>query len=219
MLQEKEAFNLKKLQENAPILKAIDDGVEPDKIFEKYIIRSNLDEFKNTIDVLDETAKQQLKNDMLSYIKFKSTAGNLDNTTAKISSSAMDKVFGKNGLITNKKLELLFNKDEIAKLNAIKNVIKYETTQPVGSAVNNSNTASSVYSALERIGSSKVVNATPFGKPMLADPLTEITTDAAVRNSLNVPRSLLNNTQMPATPARFRGLGGILGAESFQERQ
>ena len=214
----KEAFNLKKLQENAPILKAIDDGVEPDKIFEKYIIRSNLDEFKNTIDVLDETAKQQLKNDLVSYIKFKSTAGNLDNTTAKISSSAMDKVFGKNGLITNKKLELLFNKDEIAKLNAIKNVIKYETTQPVGSAVNNSNTAASVYSTLERIGSSSALNRIPFGRQTIAEPLTEITTDAAVRNSLNVPRSLLDNTPIPATPSRFRGLGGILGAESFQER-
>ncbi|HEY7866990.1 MAG TPA: hypothetical protein VIC51_13445 [Psychromonas sp.] len=209
----KEAFNLKKLQENAPILKAIDDGVEPDKIFDKYIVRSNLSEFKNTLDVLDDQAKQQLKNDIVAYIKSKSTAGNLDNTTAKISSSAIDKAFGKNGLITNKKLELLFNKDEIARLNAIKNVIKYETTQPVGSAVNNSNTASALYSALDR-----VAKRLPFGQSMIADPLSEITTGVGVKRALNVPRSILDTTPLPPSQSNFRGLGGILGAESFQER-
>jgi hypothetical protein len=214
----KEAFNLKKLQENAPILKAIDDGVEPDKIFDKYIVRSNLSEFKNTLDVLDDQAKQQLKNDIVAYIKSKSTAGNLDNTTAKISSSAMDKAFGKNSLITNKKLELLFNKDEIARLNAIKNVIKYETTQPVGSAVNNSNTASALYSALDRIGTSSVLGKIPFGRQLIADPLSEITTGVGVKRALDVPRSILDSTPLPLSQSNFRGLGGILGAESFQER-
>jgi hypothetical protein len=125
----------------------------------------------------------------------------------------MDKAFGKNSLITNKKLELLFNKDEIARLNAIKNVIKYETTQPVGSAVNNSNTASALYSALDR-----VAKRVPFGQSMIADPLSEITTGVGVKRALDVPRSILDSTPLPPSQSNFRGLGGILGAESFQER-
>lgn len=210
----KETFAFKKLQEKTPILRDIEDGIEPDKIFEKHIVRSNLNEFKNTLGVLDASSKQQLKNDIIAYIKNAATR-NQPNETAKVSADALNRVIGSNGVINNKKLSLIFTKDELAAINAIKNVARYETFQPVGSAVNNSNTASAALNILDRLSSAPLLSKIPLGRSLIGEPLTEINLAVQSGRALNAPRGLVQDTI--AKPALLRNrlspLTGLLSVE------
>lgn len=210
----KETLAFKKLQEKTPILKNIEDGIEPDKIFEKHIVRSNLNEFKNTLGVLDSASKQQLKNDVIAYIKNAATR-NQPNETAKVSADALNRVIGSNGVINNKKLSLLFTKDELAAINAIKNVARYETFQPVGSAVNNSNTASAALNILDRLSNAPLLSKIPLGRSLIAEPLTEINLAVQSGRALNVPRGIVQDTIAQPTLLRNRlsPVTGLLSAE------
>lgn len=210
----KETFAFKKLQENTPILKDIEDGIEPDKIFEKHIVRSNLNQFKNTLNVLDETSRQQLKNDVIAYIKNAATR-NQPNETAKVSADALNRVIGSNGVINNKKLSLLFSKDELAAINAIKNVARYETFQPVGSAVNNSNTASAALNILDKLSNAPLLSKIPLGKSLIGEPLTEINLAVQSGRALNAPRGIVQDTvlQPRLLKNKLSPVTGLLGVE------
>ena len=133
-------YNYKKTQEQIPALKAVEDGVSADTFFNKYIINSDAKTFEKTFNQLDAEGQKVIKDNIVGFIKNKAT-NNVADETAKISGSQLDKAIAQLG---TKKLNLLFSSDELAQLKAIRNVAKFEQFQPTGSAVNTSNTATTL---------------------------------------------------------------------------
>ena len=201
-------FQFKNLEKKTSILKDINAGVEPDKLFEKHVIRSNLKDFKNMLSILDPNAKAQLKNDVVAYMKNAAT-NNQPNETARLSSDQLNKFIAKN----NQKLAQIFTKDELQLINSIKNVAKYESVQPVGSAVNNSNTAAGVLSILDRASKSSVLSKIPFGESAIGQPLREINLSIQSGRALNVPRGIVTDVAQRPLRTPLSPITGLLSSE------
>ena len=97
--------------------------------------------------------------------------------------------------IGTRKMESLFSKDELTTLKAVVNVAKRERFQPAGSAVNNSNTASTAIDTISRM-----VSKLPFGKVAIADPLKSYALERGAGTAMNVPRSIVNPLEPNARP-------------------
>jgi hypothetical protein len=94
------------------------------------------------------------------------------------------------------KLKLFFKPERLRKLKALGRVASYETVQPKGSAVNNSNTAAGFAGILDRIANSSLVGKIPFG-------------DAAVRTaarnwsaSIGVDKAMNPNAAVALPPEK-----------------
>jgi hypothetical protein len=201
-------FQFKNLEKKTSILKDINAGVEPDKLFEKHVIRSNINDFKNMLSILDPNAKAQLKNDVVAYMKNAAT-NSQPNETARLSSDQLNKFIAKN----NQKLAQIFTKDELQLINSIKNVAKYESVQPVGSAVNNSNTAAGVLSILDRASKSSVLSKIPFGESAIGQPLREINLSIQSGRALNVPRGIVTDVAQRPLRTLLSPITGLLSSE------
>lgn len=138
------AYRYKQLQDKIPSLKDFSKNVETNQqdFFDKFIIKSKDDEFQRTYNILDKASQLEVKNNLLSYIKNKSLAANgesIQNNRLKLTLDSLDE-----------KLKVVFNKDELRKIKAIKNVSQYETAVPTGSYPNYSNTAAILKRALDK---------------------------------------------------------------------
>lgn len=92
----------------------------------------------------------------------------------------------------DRKLNLFFDPKEVQQIKAAVNVARSMQSQPIGSAVNNSN---SMAMGLGRLFSS-LLNAgskTPILGPMIAQPLTGASVAMQARSVANVPNSLMLN--------------------------
>lgn len=164
--------------ERTPALQAVRDGVEPDKFMQTYILgtggKSNISDVAALKDSLkgNPEAIKTIKNQIVSYLKNKATGGNADEM-ANFSPSAYKKALAQIG---DSKLNMFFSPDDVKMLKTIANVASYEKFQPTGSAVNNSNTASTaIGSLLNFIGNSPVLRKVP-----LANKLAESARDASM---------------------------------------
>jgi len=180
---EKEArrytYEYKKLIDSVPALKQLNNSrtaINQDTFFEKIIMRSTGDELEKTFRLLDPTFKESIKQNVIAHLKSKATGGR-PNEIANLSGSALQKELRNLG---NKKLNLIFTKEEIAKLKSISNVASYEQVIPKGAAVNTSNTASALANLAENLGKSAIVNRIPFGNAVVGAPARNI---AASKNS------------------------------------
>jgi hypothetical protein len=182
-----------RLVENTPILQAVRDGVEPDKIIQDYIIGSgknasvmNVAALKNVIKN-NPDAMSAVREQITGFLKRKALSGAADET-GNFSQSAF-----KNALdsIGDRKLRLFFPQSDIDQLKALSRVASYEQFQPVGSAVNNSNTAGAVGNILERIGGSSLLAKIPFGRQAIGEPLQNISIGMQSGRALDAPQSLI----------------------------
>lgn len=127
--------------DSTPALKAALDGAQPDKFVQQFIIsngpKSSSKDVANLARELagDPAATEAAKGQIAAYLKDRAVSGASDET-AKFSASAYAKALS---AIGDRKLSQFFNPDEMAELEAIKKVSSYMLAQPVGSAVNNSN--------------------------------------------------------------------------------
>lgn len=186
-----------------PALQAVRDGIEPDKFVQQFIIgngaKSNVmdvAQLKNSIKNRPD-AMQAVKGQILASIKSKALSGAADEV-ANFSQSAYNKALRDIG---DRKLRLFFSPEEVSKLKAIGRVSSYEQVQPVGSAVNNSNTAGAVFGILDKIGGSSLLNKIPLGRALVGDPLESIVLSSQAGRALNAPRSLVTQPlQRQASP-------------------
>lgn len=201
----KATYQFKQLQKNVPALKDIEAGIDPEKFFDKHVIRSTSSQFDNMMRVLPEPSKAQIKNDVLGYIKSQATRGE-PNETAKLSASALNKAIENFGM---NKMKSIFNADEIAQLKSIANVAKYEAFQPVGSAVNNSNTAAAALNILDRVAQSSLLGKIPFGSSLIREPVQNIMMGNQAKAALT-PANVLTNPipqiQLPRPLLPYLGL-------------
>jgi len=211
--------------EKTPALQAVRDGIEPDKFVQQYILgaggKSNVMDvamLKSSIKGSPE-AMTAVKEQITSFLKSKALSGNADEV-GNFSQSGYNKALA---AIGDRKLRLFFSPDDINQMKAIGRVASYEQFQPVGSAVNNSNTAGAGLSAiLDRIGGSALLSKIPFGKQAIGDPLANIMLGMQAKQTLNVPRALTDGTRQ-ALPRPRQGMmlspAMLMGSEDEETRR
>lgn len=137
----KASYEYNKMQDKIPALSDFrNPKVNSEDFFEKFFIRSKGDDFVASFNSLDDAGKQVIKNNLLGHIK-RAMTGDTTNDFAKVSAKGLEKVLNNIG---KKKLEAVFTPVELRQIQALKNVAKSDSFMPVGSAVNTSNTASTL---------------------------------------------------------------------------
>ena len=140
--------------------------------------------------------------------------GRADGDTVKFSSAGMQKALEQVG---ERKLELFFTPREIQEIRSAVNVGRYMQSQPIGSAVNNSNTAGAV---LGRV-TSLLDKASPIPGlgPMVTDPIRSGLLQVQARGMGNLNRGLLGSSLEPQPdllPSLM--LPALLSAPTLQQR-
>ena len=203
----KATYEYHKLIDSTPALKSIMGGAQADSLFKKQVIGSTAEGFKNLLKVSSPETIARIKNDLLGYIKSKATNGANDNQVARLSGDALRKALTSIG---NAKLKLLFTPDELLQLKSISNVAKYEAFQPVGSAVNNSNSASAILGALDGFANMPILGKIPFARQAISEPIENIVTGSAAGKILNPTNSLVSPTMKDKRMFNMMPYAGLL---------
>jgi hypothetical protein len=195
--------------DDIPALKAVVEGIEPDKFVQQYIVGSGNTASVNSVMKLRNLIKDTpealtaVKNNIAQTLK-KSALGGSSDEVGRFSQSGYNRALDKIGDV---KLRLFFSPEEINALKAIGRVASYEQVQPVGSAVNNSNTASTaIATILDRIGSFGLIRRIPGGSELLGDPLRNVARNIEAGQMTRIPAAVtptppLNERLMRLPPA------------------
>lgn len=190
------------------------EGVEPDRFIRDFIIGSGPKGATAEVEKLlfklkdDPASMQAVKENVVAYLKQAALGKGAADEMANFSPSNYNRALSDIGDL---KLRLFFNKDEIAQLKAVGRVAGYETFQPRGSAVNNSNTASAFASVLEKIASSPLVSRIPFGESAIRQPAQNWAAQIATKTATDPYGVIANTPQRPPGTALERLLGpGLL---------
>lgn len=127
-------------QESSAPVEAAVSGMQPDNFVKRFVLSGTLDDAAAIAKSGDPVAT---KNAILTHLKSKALGGQSDEIGsfgAKSFNSALDN-------IGDRKLALFFTSEEIGELKRLGRVASYMTTQPKGSAVNNSNSGALVLGA------------------------------------------------------------------------
>jgi hypothetical protein len=205
--------------EKTPALKAVRDGVEPDKFVNTFILgqggKSNVADVKALRESLknNQEAVNTVKGQIASYLKSQATGSKADEV-ANFSPSNYSKAL-KN--IGDDKLNLFFTPEDISMLKAIGRVGSYEKFQPTGSAVNNSNTSAALLTAmLDKVANSAVIRKIPLGGALIADPAKDVAVAVGSRNALNASKAL-TLPKPKIQSSRSAPIGAFLGMKSVSE--
>lgn len=181
--------NWRGLVEKTPALQAIEDGVQPDKFVQQYIIQGtgkanvmDVARLKNAVKDSPE-AMQAIREQIAAHLKSKATSGKPDEAML-FSQSGYNNALS---AIGERKLRMFFTPEEITRMKAVGRVAMYEQVQPSGSAVNNSNTAGMAIGSLF----DGILNKVPFGEAAISGPTRNIVTSLQAGGMTNVPRSLV----------------------------
>ena len=137
----KASYEYNKMQDKIPALSDFrNPKTNSEDFFEKFFVRSKGDDFVSSYNSLDNAGKQVIKNNLLGHIK-RAMTGDTTNDFAKVSAKGLERVLNNIG---KKKLEAVFSREELLQIQALKRVAKSDSFMPVGSAVNTSNTASTL---------------------------------------------------------------------------
>lgn len=192
--------------DKTPALKAVRDGMEPDKFVQQFITggggKANVADVKALYSSIKSNpdAMQAVKEQITGHLKAKALNGAADEVGA-LSQSAYNKALNQIG---DDKLRLFFTKSEVDQMKAIGRVASYEQFQPVGSAVNNSNTAGTLMAnILDRIAGSNLLSKIPFGNA-LQQPAQNIVVGMQARKVLDVPNALAGPRIQPPASAHNR---------------
>lgn len=220
--------NYMQMVENTPALKAIRDGVAPDKFVQDYIIGSGSKAGVMDVAALKSAVRNSpdalaaIREQILGSLKQKALSGAADET-GNFSQSAYKKALDSIG---DRKLALFFSKQDISQLKALGRVAAYEQFQPAGSAVNNSNTAGAVGNLIERLGASSLLGKIPFGRAAIGEPLQNISLSMQAGRALNAPQSLLggppllrDNISQLTAPRMALSPAAVLGAQETPEQR
>lgn len=133
--------------ESSPALKALYNGdAFPDNFVQKFVIEkgAKIDDVKKLatdLKQLDPKAFESVRGQIAQHLKSAAIGNGTADEIGRFSASNFRKALQNIGY---SKMSAFFTKEEIARLRAISNVANYMSTQPVGSAVNNSNTAATI---------------------------------------------------------------------------
>ncbi|WP_288253755.1 hypothetical protein [uncultured Hydrogenophaga sp.] len=194
-------------QESSRPVAAILDGVEPDKIVQRFVVGGSVADARALAQNGDAPA---LRDALLNHLKSKAVNGASDEV-AKFSQAAFNKAMRDIG---EDKLRIFFSPEEITQLQANARVASYMQAQPVGSAVNNSNSGALMlgqgYDWLNSIAS-----VLPFGRQIVVDPLRSIDIGLSQRAAQGLVPALRVPTPRQVAPGLLGpgvAMGGLLAA-------
>lgn len=201
-------------EDSSPIVRSVlSDGAsgDPMRVARRFVVGGTPNEAEVLAREVGDAGRGPIRDAIVAHLKEKALGGASDEV-GKFSQSAYNKALS---AIGDRKLSLFFSPEEIAQLRAVGRVASYAQAQPVGSAVNNSNSGALLlgrgYDALKGIA-----GKLPFGQSLLIDPLQNIEIGIRSNQAARVLPGLLTPAQrapvgqpllLPAVAA-----GGLLAA-------
>lgn len=187
-------------RDSAPGIRAAVDDENP-QVFVQNYIRSNAADFRDvakTAAVINKSpeAKQAVRAELVQYLKDAAIGQGKPSDLGNFSGPGWLKALD---AIGERKLGLFFDKDEIETLKALGRVGGYETFQPRGSAVNNSNTAAGVAGLVQGISKmlKPAANKLPFGEIAISSPLDNMAITLMERRANDLAGGLLTPRVAP----------------------
>lgn len=197
-------------EDSSPLVRSVlSDGAsaDPQRIAQRYVIGGTAQEARDLAQQVGEGGIPVVRNALLAHLKAKALNDSADEV-GKFSQSAFNKALK---AIGDEKLRLFFTKEEIAQLQANGRVASYMQAQPVGSAVNNSNSG-----ALVAGKAYDLLSMLPMGRALVVDPLRNIEISLRQRSAQNVIPGLLEAPQPAMRAQTLLGpsiaAGGLLSA-------
>ncbi len=184
-------------QESAKPIEAALNGMEPDKFVQKFVLNGTLADAQA---VANNAPQAGVKDAILAHLKEKALNGAADEV-GKFSQSAFNKALNQIG---DRKLSLFFSPEELQQVRMLGRVASYMQNQPVGSAVNNSNSG-----ALLLGKGIDLLNKIPGGQTFIGQPLQNISISMQQRAAQNVAPGLL--AAQPRQPMASGLLNPALG--------
>jgi hypothetical protein len=186
-------------QESAPWIEDALSGADPIGFVRKHVVNGPLQGLQSMRQEIgtNDAMLQAVRKQMLDYIMKR---GSADVSHTNFSSKGMQDAFES---LTPQRMELFFGPEEIQQIKAAINVGRHIQAQPMGSAVNNSNTAATV------LGRLSDVLTRGAGLPVVdwaATPLLRTVSGLQMRQMGNVGRGLL----APSAPAPGLPMPGLL---------
>lgn len=138
-------------------LRAVEDAAEPDKFFRKYILGSDINQLRQTMDIVreDPQAVAAVRNQVIAHLKEKALNGASDEM-GRFSQAGYNKALRQ--LEQGGRLEILFDPQELRQLRLLGRVASYEQVAPAGAVVNNSGTSARMFDLMQRAGRLPWVN-------------------------------------------------------------
>lgn len=183
---------------------------DPQRIAQRFVIGGTTDEARVLAQEVGPNGIGTIKNAILAHLKNRALSDASDEV-GKFSQSAFNRALNKIG---TEKLRIFFTPEEITTLQANGRVASYMQVQPVGSAVNNSNSGALMLGKGYDLLNS-VVGSLPGGRAFVMDPLRNIDITLSQRQAQNLTPSLLNPTPRQAVPGLLGpavSMGGLLAA-------
>lgn len=214
---------MSKQVENSPALTALADGnISPDNFIQKFVVSptAKVSEVQRLGRLLasDPGAKDAIKVSLLQHLKSKALGGLPDDIgSAKFSPAAYARALEQIG---DRKLSVFFAPDEVQQLKALSRVGRLMVNQPIGSAVNNSNSGAavlaSVLNAMGNLGKAVKIFGVDRQIQALENALSQ-------RSALNVPSALARPAVQPQLGFRFNATpasvyGALLSGQGSNDR-
>ena len=166
-------------QESGRPVAAAVEGAQPDKFIQQFVVNGTVADARN---LASNAPTSEVRDAILNHLKDKALSGAADEV-GKFSQSAFNRELNKIG---DRKLSLFFSPEELNQLRTVGRVASYMQTQPVGSAVNNSNSG-----ALLLGKGIDVLNNVPVIGPLAGPALQNININMQQRAAQNVAPGLL----------------------------
>lgn len=187
-------------QESSPLVRsALADArtADPEKLAQSFVLNGTVNDARSVAQEVGPQGIETIRNTLATYIKKQALSGANDET-GKVSQSALNAVLRKIG---DEKLGLFFSPEEVAGLRATGRVASLMQAQPVGSAVNNSNSGALVLGrGMDALNG--IAGKIPFGKAAVIDPLRNLNISISQRQAQNVVPGLLAPTESrPLAPS------------------
>lgn len=178
-------------------------SADPQRIAQSFIVNGTADEARMVADAVGPQGRTVIKNALANEIKRRALSDAPDET-GKVSASALNRAIRSMG---DDKLRVFFSAEELQGLRDLNRAAGLSMSQPVGSAVNNSNSGALVVGkALDALrGSSNIPVIGPMVTAPLANGVSSLQLSIGNRAAQNVVPGLLQ-TQ----PMRGAGLLGPL---------
>lgn len=191
-------------QESGKPIAAALDGAQPDDFINQFVIRGSVADAKS---LAQHAPREEVRDAILAHLKDKALSSASDEV-GKFSQSAFNKAMKQIG---DRKLELFFTPEELGRLKMTGRVAAYTQNQPVGSAVNNSNSG-----ALLLGRGADILKKIPLIGPNVAPALRSLDISIQNNRAQNVIPGLLVDPEKVNLGGKLLSpgvaLGGLLSA-------
>jgi len=181
-------------QESTPLVRtALADArtADPEKLAQSFILNGTLNDAESVAREVGPQGIGTIRDALATYIKKQALSGAADEV-GKVSQSRLNATLNKIG---DEKLRLFFSPEEVTQLRSTGRVASLMQSQPVGSAVNNSNSG-----ALLLGRGIDMLNRVPVVGPLVGPAARNIQLTIGQHNAQDIAAALMRARQPPAGP-------------------